>query len=150
MRIERFRWGDINSVMEIEKESFQKDFWDGQEFLKWYERCGEGFLVAKENEEIIGYVILEVIEPKKGYIRSIAVKEKYRNKGIGKMLINHIVKNFGLEEVSLHVRAGNGAIDFYRRIGFKEIQRFIGAYPDGEDAIYMIMNTGMKWSNGVR
>lgn len=139
MEIERFKWNDINSVIEIEKESFKKDLWDQEEFMKWYERCGEGFLIAKENYEIVGYVILEVIEPKKGYIRSIAVKADYRNKGIGKMLIDYLIKNFELDELSLHVRAGNNAIDFYKKIGFEEVQRFPGIYPDGEDAIYMVM-----------
>ncbi|MEM4134266.1 MAG: ribosomal protein S18-alanine N-acetyltransferase [Candidatus Micrarchaeia archaeon] len=138
MEIQIFKWEDIDEIIKIEKESFEKDSWDKEEFMKFFETCKDSFLVAKENGKIIGYIILQMIEPKKGYIRSIAVKKEKRKKGVAKSLIKYLIKKFELEEISLHVRAGNDAINFYKKLGFKEIEIFKGVYPDGEDAVYMV------------
>ncbi|MEM3408445.1 MAG: ribosomal protein S18-alanine N-acetyltransferase [Candidatus Micrarchaeia archaeon] len=138
MEIQIFKWEDIGEIIKIERESFEKDIWDKEEFMKFFETCKDSFLVAKENEKIIGYIILEMIEPKKGYIRSIAVKKEKRKKGVARNLIEYIIKKFEIKELSLHVRAGNNAINFYKKLGFKEIERLNGVYHDGEDAIYMV------------
>ncbi|MCX8202658.1 MAG: GNAT family N-acetyltransferase [Candidatus Micrarchaeota archaeon] len=139
MGIREFEWKDIEKIMEIELESFDKDVWSIEEFMKWYELCRDGFLVYESDNEIVGYIIVQVLESGKGYIRSLAVKKKYRNKGIGRKLIMESVSKLKLNRLELHVRVGNPAVEFYKKLGFEEIRRFEKAYRDGEDAIYMAL-----------
>jgi putative acetyltransferase len=58
---------------------------------------------------------------------AIIVDEKYRNQGVGKALMEHMInaaKNqFKIEILHLEVYAGNPAIRLYERLGFKEFGR---------------------------
>ncbi len=54
---------------------------------------------------------------------AIIVGEKYRNKGVGRALLNYLIQNgpkFKLETLHLEVYDGNPAIRLYRRMGFVE------------------------------
>ncbi len=55
---------------------------------------------------------------------AIVVSEKFRNKGIGKELLTHLMKSakekFNIEILHLEVYEGNPAIRLYRRMGFIE------------------------------
>ncbi len=55
---------------------------------------------------------------------AIIVAEKFRNKGIGTMLLNEVMKKakdqFGIEILHLEVYEGNPAISLYQRLGFEE------------------------------
>lgn len=55
---------------------------------------------------------------------AIIVAKEYRNKGIGRALIEELMKiakeNFKIELLHLEVYEGNPAINLYRRLGFKE------------------------------
>lgn len=56
---------------------------------------------------------------------SIAIKEKYRNSGIGTSLLNELiktVKNNGFTGISLSVDYRNFALKLYERFGFKLYQ----------------------------
>lgn len=58
---------------------------------------------------------------------AIIVDEKYRNQGIGKALMEHMINTakhkFKIEILHLEVYAGNPAIRLYERLGFKEFGR---------------------------
>jgi ribosomal protein S18 acetylase RimI-like enzyme len=55
---------------------------------------------------------------------AIIVSENFRNKGVGKTLLEHIMEKakekFKIELLHLEVYQGNPAINLYRRMGFKE------------------------------
>lgn len=55
---------------------------------------------------------------------AIIVSEKFRNKGVGTALLNHLIKQakekFKLEILHLEVYQGNPAIHLYERMGFKQ------------------------------
>ncbi|WP_396600387.1 GNAT family N-acetyltransferase [Algibacter sp. R77976] len=70
------------------------------------------------NENNKGYGFLDSETPE----LSIAIKEQFRNKGIGTKLIEEIAKLYqGLDvkSISLSVDKNNSAILLYKRIGFK-------------------------------
>ncbi len=58
---------------------------------------------------------------------AIIVNEKYRNRGIGKALLEHMIKaardKFKIEILHLEVYQGNPAIRLYERMGFKVFGR---------------------------
>ena len=75
---------------------------------------------------------------------SIIVEEKYRGKGIGKALLEHLIKlakeEHQMEFLHLEVYDGNPAIHLYQRTGFKEYgchRRFIKTGGEYIDKILM-------------
>ncbi|MEE6131663.1 hypothetical protein CHN50_13935 [Priestia aryabhattai] len=103
------------------------------EYQKWLESAETELLVVRDTEKsVVGYVILDF--KKAGdtnpilknrctlFIRSIGISEDHQSKGIGKLLMNEIVK-YGREKsvdaIELNVLEFNDrAIQFYENIGF--------------------------------
>jgi ribosomal protein S18 acetylase RimI-like enzyme len=87
-------------------------------------------LIALDGNCVCGYIICE-LSYKSCHILSIGVKDIYRKKGIGSMLIDNIKKNIkGMATVlSLFVSVVNhDAIDFYQKNGFIEDEYIEGYY----------------------
>lgn len=127
---------DYTAVYELVKIAFQTaEVHDGteQEFVLKL-RAGETYipeleLIAKENNEIIGHIMLTklIIKTEKGeyvglLVAPLCVKLEYRNKGIGQKLMYagfEKAKEMGYTSAFL---AGNPK--YYNRFGFKEISEF--------------------------
>ncbi len=101
------------------------------------------FALAKEGEEVIGYCgIVDV--SKEGNISTFAVREDMRNKGIGRMLFEHIInyaKEKQMEFITLEVRKTNfSAIKIYESLGFKTMGLRKDYYTKPkEDAVIMTL-----------
>jgi ribosomal-protein-alanine N-acetyltransferase len=139
--IERFDPINLNEILEIEKNSFEKkETFPKEYFLELSKKWPEGFLVAKLGGEIVGYAVGEK-DKDSGLIVSVAVKKEWRRKGIGRKLIEKLLENFkkeGMKIVFLHVREENrGAINFYQALGFKIIELVENYYSNGENAYLM-------------
>ena len=94
-------------------------------------------LVYKENNEYAGFLIYQLLY-ESGEIIDIFVREEYRNKGIGKALINKMLDNKQIEKVTLEVKKDNkNAIMLYNSLGFKPVSIRKGYY-NGIDAILML------------
>jgi ribosomal protein S18 acetylase RimI-like enzyme len=118
-------------------------------------RKGEAvFIVAEQDGEIIGFCSIEKSEKKsRPHVATlgILVKKEFRNKGIGKKLINHAIKSAiknikGLEIIELMTHSKNiPAIALYKKVGFKEVAR-IKKYFKWEGKYYdqIIMQKKMK------
>ena len=90
-------------------------------------------LVAKIKEQVVGFACLYVQKNERkgykvnkiGYIYNFGVDESFRRKGIGKKLVESAIdyfKNSGCEAVDLNVFMFNsGALEFYKSLGFSEI-----------------------------
>ena len=66
-------------------------------------------------------------------IIGIAVSDNARRKGIGKQLIQRVIKSENLESVK--AQTDDDSIDFYRKCGFSE-ERIVVEYPDGSAVRY--------------
>ena len=133
--------GDIDGVLEIEKEAFSTP-WSRESFLtEIRENLLAYYLVAEVDKKIVGYGGIWLIL-NEGHITNIAVKEEYKGNGIG----NHIVEGLicycmkhEILNMTLEVRASNiVAQNLYKKYDFVEY----GVRPkyyadDGEDAIIM-------------
>lgn len=107
---------DLGQIYEIEVESFDNPY--PYSLLKAYLYLANGlYLVAKEGNKVLGYVIGIIQFKFRGHIVSIAVKKEFRSKGIGNMLIREIEKRFLLNKCFysyLEVMVSNvSAISFY-------------------------------------
>jgi ribosomal-protein-alanine N-acetyltransferase len=141
LAIERFDPLNLNEILEIEKNSFEKkEAFPKEYFLELSKKWPEGFLVAKLGGEIVGYAIGEK-DKDSGLIVSVAVKKEWRRRGIGRKLIEKLLENFkkeGMKIVFLHVREENReAINFYQALGFKIIELVENYYSNGENAYLM-------------
>ena len=156
--IREFRPIDLKRVYEIECKSF-KDPYDVISLLNLYEMHHETFLVALKDGFIVGYVISRVVNSHKnqaqdnvstigpfdfrriGHILAIAVDPPYRKQRIGTSLMEAVrrkLEAMGIINLWLEVRASNkGAIDFYKKLSFKETGIVRSYYSDGEDAIVL-------------
>jgi len=139
MIIREFKRPDLKRVLEIETESFN-DPYPASILIDVY-NLGAGFLVAQQDNMVVGYIIFWIRYEDEGHIISLAVDKKYKKKGVGKELVGYAVNIFdkcNVREIKLEVRAENkGARKFYKKLGFSEKEIIKEYYEDGEDAVVM-------------
>lgn len=142
MIIREFKRPDIKRVLEIEKASFD-DPYPANILVDIY-NLGAGFLVAQENNRVVGYIIFWIKFEDEGHIISIAVDRNYRRLEVGTRLVESCMesfKKFSVKSIKLEVRKGNnGARKFYRALGFEEESVVEEYYEDLEDAVVMSKN----------
>ncbi len=108
---------------------------DVKAYLNWlFRRDVAGIWVAEEDGKIVGFVASDGNWFSKregkvvGALHELAILPEYRNRGIGKALVEKALKYFkgrGLDTVELWVGDKNQqAINFYKKLGFKEKDRF--------------------------
>jgi len=135
-----FELRDLGQVSKVEEASFPERPYSKVDFLSCLLIAREGFIVAVEDDSVIGYVIA-IGQGGQGMIQSIAVSPESRGKGVGELLmkaaIEHLARRF--RRVSLLVDADNEkAIRLYHKMSFIETGRTIeGYYPNGDDAVEM-------------
>lgn len=114
---------DVKGVAEIEKECFASP-WSEKSLS---EEMGNGnayFFVAEIGGEIVGYMgTISVFG--ECSVTNIAVKEKYRGRGIASSLLERAILNsiyLGDEFITLEVRKSNTpAISLYEKYGFRKM-----------------------------
>lgn len=112
---------DIPQVIEIEELSFTAP-WSEEAFKNEVCRniCAR-YQVAYLNDKIIGYGGMWVIVDE-GHITNIAVHPEYRGIGVGKMIMEALIKvakGEGVKSMTLEVRRTNLiALNLYKKYGF--------------------------------
>ena len=149
--IRPFSPSDLESLLQIENQSFPKSPYDRATFRNLYILYSETFLVYvgpslrpnaaerghashdREEDRISGYIIFSP----EGHIISIAVHPRYRRKGIGKELLQKAMNVSRPKKVWAEVRRSNrGAQTFYSSIGFR-MNGMVPNYYGTEDALIM-------------
>ncbi|MEL6404693.1 MAG: ribosomal protein S18-alanine N-acetyltransferase [Chloroflexota bacterium] len=132
---------DLRDLLVLEKLVFEKDAFPAHEFLYLYHVGSDTFLVARTENDLIGY-ISAYIEDDAGYIASIAVHPDHRGNGIGRTLLRVAMRllegNGDIVSIQLHVRQSNKpAITLYEKLGYRTTGIDTGYYNDGEAALIM-------------
>ncbi|MHA1410480.1 MAG: ribosomal protein S18-alanine N-acetyltransferase [Candidatus Odinarchaeia archaeon] len=149
IHIEEFKYKDLNKILEIEKQT-QDNNWNEKTFEFFMETFEHDFLVAKENNNIIGFILVTIerkITPDKckiikaGHIVNIAVEKNNQGKGIGYLLITTALKKLkekNIKYVFLEVAKSNStAIKLYYKLGFNIRGIRKRYYSNKEDALIM-------------
>ncbi len=133
---------DASAIAEAEREIFS-DPWTQKDILGYISASTSMcFSALNDAGELVAYVIGTLIAPE-GEIYRIAVREKYRQRGIGYRLLDFSVKTskgMGLEALFLEVRSRNiAAIKLYEAYGFKRSGIRKNYYKNpSDDAILML------------
>ena len=140
MRIEKMTAACIDAVAAIEAECFSHP-WSKKSLEESLKKENSLFLVAVEDEKVIGYVGMEVIVDE-GYIFNVAVSADYRRRGVGYALVRELVtysmKN-SLCFITLEVRESNSAaISLYSKFGFIKAGERKNYYSDPTEAAVLM------------
>ena len=131
---------DLPAIYEIEKTSFKEPY--PPSFIDTLAHLNpETFLVAEENDRIVGYVVAMLQGDSLGHIISIAVSPNHRRRGVGSALALRLLdalKKLGAKSVRLEVRRSNVVAQrFYKKLGFKKACAIKNYYRD-EDAYVFV------------
>ncbi len=120
IRIRHLEEGDVGALAAIEAESFSMP-WSAEDFLRMTKEADALYLVAELGCEIAGSAGMRMVCGE-GYIDNVVVAPAHRRRGIGKLLIEALLREgaaLGCEAFTLEVRAGNeAAIALYEGAGF--------------------------------
>ncbi len=120
MMIRELKAADVEAVSKIEQEVFSMP-WSPKDFLEMVEADYAYYYVAEEDGEIAGCCGIRNIAGE-GEITNVAVAEKFRRRGIGRTLMQYMLREaalHGIGAVTLEVRISNTpAICLYESLGF--------------------------------
>jgi [ribosomal protein S18]-alanine N-acetyltransferase len=139
MKISKFRTEDLDQLMVFLDSNLEENY-EKKVFLNIRQRWPEGFLIIKSKKNMIGVCCGAILPNDKLRILILVLDENYQGKGLGKQLMNLMVKEsslFGVKKVTLEVRKDSKAIAFYRKLGFSSVDVLPCYYQDGCDGIVM-------------
>ena len=138
---------DVPAISRIEQGSFESP-WSADEITKdVMSKDGSIYVAVIESDgEKAGYAEMRTVAGE-AQIYNIVIDRAFRGKGLGEMLLRHLIdkaKETGCSLVTLEVRGGNeAAMELYHKLGFKEVGRRRGDYSKGgEDAVLMDLALG--------
>mgnify|MGYP004686488823 FL=1 len=140
--IEKMTLDSLISIKDILISDFD-DFWN-YDILKQELECSNSyFIIAKNNNEIVGFAGLKSIVDEAD-IMNIVVKKSYRNNGVGSLLLENLIstaKLLNLKTITLEVNENNlSAIKLYDKFDFNHIGIRKKYYNGESDAIIMKKN----------
>jgi ribosomal-protein-alanine N-acetyltransferase len=140
MLIRNFKPVDIFSVMRIINETFLENY-EPAILMDFHSSWNDGFVVAEENNDVVGFILGISPAPKQARILILAVDEKYRGRNIGSALLNAFIQACIVKDtrlITLEVRTTNdAAIRFYGKHGFNIVHMIPNYYKDGENGYIM-------------
>ena len=132
---------DLETIKNILTTDFD-EFWNYNVFKEELQSENSKYLVAKFNNEIIGFAGIKIIIDEAD-IMNIVIKKIYRNNGFGTLLLEKLItlcKSLNLKSVSLEVNEINtSAIHLYENFGFEKVGNRKNYY-NGSNAILMKKN----------
>jgi ribosomal-protein-alanine N-acetyltransferase len=136
-----FREQDVSEIQEIVLNSL-REIYEPALYMTIASHWQDGFIVAERYGEILGFIAGTIESREESRVLMFAVKDKYRNQGIGTMLFTEFIRRSamtGVRRITLEVRVSNRrAIDFYTRFSFVIVSLLPMYYSDGEDGYKMI------------
>ena len=95
---------------------------------------------ARLSEEIVGFIVVEMMGTFKGYIKSVYVTPEYRGQGIGSQLMNNVEERVFSETPNVFLLVSDfnsGAMKLYERLGYDEIGEFKDYIKRGHSEVLM-------------
>lgn len=129
---------DLNSIANILQSDFD-DFWNYNILSNELNSSNSIYLVAKINDEIIGFAGITLILDE-AEINNIVIKKDFRKNGYSKILLQNLIdlsKKQNIKKINLEVNIENTvAINLYHSFNFKDVGLRKRYYKE-KDAILM-------------
>src|SRR5215207_7143491 len=138
LRLRRLAYGDLPSVIAIERRSFPTP-WSLAMFVLELSKPSGICLAAENDDGLIGYLVCARYDDV-WHLMNVAVHPEQRRRGVATDMIERLFEEAGAgSRFTLEVRISNGpAIAMYERFGFRSAGRRRRYYHDnGEDALIM-------------
>ena len=141
---------DLDEIFAIEHASFGSTAWPKQMMATELSPSPtRNYFVALDNDKIVGYAGIGVVDGNHADVMTIAVSAGQRGKGLGRALMNRIIAvaaKRGAREMFLEVRADNPVAQaLYASLGFAQIDLRRAYYqPEGIDAVIMRADLSAK------
>ncbi len=138
MEIRKVRFEEIQAVYELAKK-YLKENYTFDLILNLWNFSPNGFLVAVEGSTVVGFIIGVKTSVDSLRILMLAVDKQHRRRGIGSALLRKLQLNFPeVRRIYLETRVDNEeAIKFYKKHGFRIVDREADFYTDGSEAYIM-------------
>lgn len=137
--IEEMKLKDLRNIKNDLTSEFD-DFWNFNILKEELQNENSKYIVAKINDEVVGFAGIKIIIDEAD-IMNIVVKNNFRKKGIGFLLLQQLIdlsKTLNITSISLEVNEKNiAAISLYKKFNFKEIG-IRKKYYNNNNAILMI------------
>ena len=148
--LRRFQPQDLQQVMHINQVCLPENY-SNYFFMDLYEHFPETFIVAEQDNQIVGYIMCRIETgfpdfgllgiAKRGHVISIAVLPRHQRQGVGTALMEQAMQGMRMykaKECYLEVRVSNKpAISLYNKLGLETERIMHGYYADGEGAYIM-------------
>jgi ribosomal-protein-alanine N-acetyltransferase len=138
LRLRRLSYGDLPSVISIERRSFPTP-WSLAMFVLELSKPSGICLAAEDADGLVGYLVCARYDDV-WHLMNVAIHPERRRRGVATELIEQLFEQAGPgARFTLEVRVSNGAaISMYERFGFRSAGRRRRYYHDnGEDALIM-------------
>ena len=123
MNIRAMQEQDLEQVCDIECDNFSMP-WSRQSFLSSIYNTNHIYLVAEQQQQILGYCGVWGIVGE-GQITNVSVKKTFQRQGVASVLLATCFekgKDMGLASYTLEVRESNlSAIALYEKFGFERV-----------------------------
>ncbi len=130
---------DLEALLRHETEIFSQDAWDRRTLKHYLLHAASRWLVATADNEIVGYCMYLIEQPKIVHIGNLAVAHAHRKKAIGKALLNWMIKEaskLGATRVYLEVSANShAAMSLYEKAGFVAVRTEPGMYANSDGIV---------------
>ncbi|MCC6025323.1 MAG: ribosomal protein S18-alanine N-acetyltransferase [Desulfurococcaceae archaeon] len=137
--VKPFKREYLLEVLRIEAECFNPEERYSRRVFEWYLLLEPIFYIAECGGEVVGYV-LATIQGDTCHVDSIAVREKWRRRGIGAELLKRALsecRSRGAKRAALEVAVDNEpALRLYSKLGFR-VKEVIPKYYPSRDAYLM-------------
>lgn len=115
---------DLDDLVELEQNCFRVEAWSKNILTQTLTEPNTHIWGIKLSGKLIAYCCIGIILDEAS-LYNISVDERYRNRGISKLLMNHMEQfaiNNGVIKIHLEVNANNlSAINLYKKYGYKQI-----------------------------
>ncbi|WP_461240621.1 ribosomal protein S18-alanine N-acetyltransferase [Paucilactobacillus sp. N302-9] len=145
--IARAQITDVPEILQVEQQIYGATPWNENAFVQEIRRKRDRlYLVVRKNDMLIGFVGCSFDRVhNESHITNIAITPAYQNKGIGRYLLQYLLKisaAVDMHVISLEVRISNeNAQRLYRKMGFLKRKIKKGYYlGDHEDALEMVLD----------
>lgn len=139
IKISKMNIDDLNKILPVLLTEFD-DFWNYNIFKSELENENSKYVVAKNNDEIVGFAGIW-ISIDEAHVTNIVTKKYLRKNGIGSTLLEELInlsKNLNLVSITLEVNENNlDAIKLYEKFGFEKLGIRKKYYNNTDNALIM-------------